>query len=96
MLKKNCVVNRLQLGTILLLAGCNGTEVIPANPPAPTALTLDEWKMLPIPEKYDEATFERLRLSDPKLKSESVWRAFMKKEIMPERHKDIPKVTPSP
>lgn len=96
MLSLRSLVLRLQLGLMLVLAGCDGTEVVPTNPPAPTALTLDEWKKLPIPEKYDESAFERLRLADPKLKSDSAWRAFMKKEIMPERDQDIPRAPAAP
>lgn len=85
----------IMIAGMCLLVGCKRDQTIPANPPTPSALSLDEWKKLPIPEKYDESAFERLRLADPKLKSERAWQAYMKKEIMPERNKDIPIVQPS-
>lgn len=63
---------------------------MPTNPPPPTVLTLEEWKKLPIPEKYDEGTFDRLRMQDPKLQDDRAWHDYMAREIIPERKKDIP------
>ena len=80
----------LTIPLLLALAGCAGESPMPSLPPAPTALTLDEWKTLEIQEKYDEATFERLRMQDPKLKNDRHWRAYFKQHILPERDKDIP------
>jgi hypothetical protein len=89
------VKRRVQLLAILVLSatlGCGGSDTRPIlkELPAPTPLTLEEWKTLPHEEKYDETSFERLKLKDPKLKNPAAWRAFMAKEILPERRKDIP------
>lgn len=80
----------LVLAAALLTSGCDQVESVPANPPAPTPLSLDEWRKLPMAEKYDEAFLERVRMSKPELKSDRAWKAFMDKEILPERKKDIP------
>lgn len=71
------------------LIGC-GSEPLPTPSPEPTAISLAEWKALPIDEKYDGATLDRLRMSDPKLQNERAWNAFMAKEVIPERKRDIP------
>lgn len=73
------------------LAGCS-EEPIPTASPEPTPLTLEEWKELPIPEKWDGSSLDRLRMSDPKLKSERAWDAYMRQHVIPERKKDIPGV----
>ena len=75
---------------ISLALGCGGSAALPAPPTTPTPLSLAEWKQLPIEEKYDGATFERLKLGDPRLQNDRAWNAFMRKEIVPERKKDIP------
>jgi hypothetical protein len=73
-----------------LLTGC-GKELPPPQPLGPpTPLSLAEWKKLPVELKYDEATFERLKLADPKLKSPEAWHEFMVKVVVPERKIDIP------
>lgn len=75
---------------LLSCAGCGRTQG-PPQPIAPlTPLSLAEWKKLPIDVKYDEATFERLKLADPKLQSEAAWNDFMMKVVIPERKVDIP------
>src|SRR5438128_11767434 len=78
--------------SLSLFAGCGGggTPKPPAPLPPPTALTLEEWKTLPIEEKYDGATFERLKLADPKLQNDRNWAYYEKQYIIPERKKDIP------
>ena len=49
--------NRYFLLLVLLsLVGCGGTPPPPAALPTPTALTLDEWRTLPVTEKHDGAT----------------------------------------
>ena len=53
-------------------------------------LTVDEWRELPVQTKYDETTFDRLRLHDPNLKNERHWNRFMVETIIPERKKDLP------
>ena len=76
---------------LLALAGC-GDNGPPTLPPAPTPLNVQEWKSLEIQVKYDEATFDRLKLNDPKLKSDREWHRFMREVVVPERKKDIPGV----
>jgi hypothetical protein len=71
--------------------GCGGAPqqtVIDLPPQEP--LTIEEWKSLPVDKKYENYAFERLRLGDPKLKSDAAWDAFMREVIVPERKKDIP------
>ncbi len=78
---------------LLIAAGCGPSDAPLTNPPAPTALSFEDWNKLPIPEKYDEATFERLRMGNPLLKSERAWKAYLAKEVMPLRKKEIPMTT---
>jgi hypothetical protein len=83
----------VQSGLLLLafsFAGCGHKQLPPQPLAAPTPLGLAEWKKLPVDLKYDEATFDRLKLADPKLQTEHGWREFMAKEIIPERKIDIP------
>jgi hypothetical protein len=67
--------------------GCGGEEPV-ADPPTP--LTVAQWKTLPPEEKYDPATFERLKDADPKLRSPAGWEKFMVEVVVPERTRDIP------
>ena len=81
------------LGGVLFVLGCGGDVVDESNGPPPP-LTVEAWKELPIQEKYDAATFERLKDADPKLKSPREWDKFMRGVVVPERKVDIPD-TPS-
>lgn len=82
----------LFLCLILALAvGCGGAPertIVEAS--APTPLSVEEWKTLPVQEKYDPATFERIPLADPKLKSPAAWTKFETDVIQPEFKKDHP------
>lgn len=85
--------NRVQYAWIVvagLLVGCGGEMTPPTTPPAPTPLSVAEWRELPVGEKYDEATFDRLKLQDPKLKEDRNWARFMAETVVPERKKDLP------
>jgi hypothetical protein len=73
-----------------LAAGCSSGSGPPSMPPSPTPLTLAEWRELPVVEKYDDATFSRLKMNDDKLNSERAWNRFMVETIIPERKKDLP------
>jgi hypothetical protein len=85
------------LSGAVALVGCSGQKFTPTlNPPPPTPLSLEEWKSLPISEKYDGVTFDRLRMNDPQLKSDAVWNDFMQRVIIPERNQDIPPVPVNP
>lgn len=71
--------------------GCGSTELPPPQTPATLPpLTLEQWKTLPVEEKYDEGTFDRLRDADPSLKAHRAWQKFMKEVVVPERMIDIP------
>lgn len=74
---------------IVVVVGC-GSPKPPPPPAAPQPLTVEEWRDLEISEKYDEGTFERLKLNDPKLKSEEEWNKFMRRVVIPERKADMP------
>ncbi|MBI2478947.1 MAG: hypothetical protein HYV60_10035 [Planctomycetia bacterium] len=74
--------------SLLTLSGCDG-EPSPRTVPGPLPpLSLEEWKQLPEQEKYDEATFDRLREQDKSLQSERGWGKFMREVVVPERKKD--------
>lgn len=69
-------------------SGCGSADPVPTGPPPP--LTVEAWKILPVEEKYDPGTFERLKDGDPKLHSPQAWNRFMAEVVVPERKKDIP------
>lgn len=75
---------------IFSLTGCGDNVKPPPPAPALTALSLEEWRQLPIDQKYDGATFDRLRMSDPRLQDERAWLTYMARHIIPERKQDIP------
>jgi hypothetical protein len=89
------LVLRMLVACMLMVSvctGCGDRSLPPSAPPRLGALTIDQWKQLPIEEKYDEATFERLRQQDDKLQSDRAWNRFFRKVVIPERMKDIPGV----
>lgn len=72
--------------------GCGG-EIEPRTTPLVLPpLSVEEWKTLPIEEKYDQGTFDRLREADEKLRPDRAWEKFMTEVVIPERQKDIPSV----
>lgn len=62
----------------------------PLPPPAPETgpLTVEEWMQIPSSEKYEEQTVNRLRLNDPKLKSERAWEKFKRDVIGKEMQRE--------
>ncbi|MEZ6090075.1 MAG: hypothetical protein R3C05_19015 [Pirellulaceae bacterium] len=73
---------------MFLIVGC-GDEPTPGPFLGPLPpLTVEQWRQLPVQEKYDESTFDRLREQDSNLQSERVWDKFMKEVVVPERTKD--------
>lgn len=73
-----------------LFAGC-GSSPPPAPVGPPTALKLQDWQAITdIDKKYEGATLERLRLSDPSLQNDRNWYIFEQKNIIPQRKIDIP------
>jgi hypothetical protein len=87
------VANLTSIRTLLVALaftglGCFGNA--PTPPQVETgALTFDEWKSLPPETRYEEVTVERLRSSDPRLRSESAWAAFVRKNITPLRKQEL-------
>jgi hypothetical protein len=80
---------------LCLCVGCDDSS--PPTLPSPLPpLTVEEWKTLPVEEKYDEGTFDRLREQDPKLKGDREWARFMKEVVVLERKIDIPGVPGQP
>ena len=73
-----------------LAAGCSSESGPPPLPAPPTPLSLAEWRELPVVEKYDDATFSRLKMNEDTLQSERAWHRFMVETVIPERKKDLP------
>lgn len=69
----------------LLAAGC-GSPAAPAPGSAP--LTVEQWKALPPPGKYDVDTLERLKDGDPKLREPQAWAKFSREVLLPAKKKD--------
>ncbi len=72
-----------------LAFGCGGKSASVKTGPT-SALTVAEWKALPVEQKYEPATIERLKLADPKLETSEGWEAFNRSTLLPERKKDFP------
>jgi hypothetical protein len=87
----------LILVIFLTTIGCAPAEPTPPQPmPTLPPLTVEAWKTLPVEEKYDEGTFDRLREADPSLRNHRAWNKFMKEVVVPERMLDIPGIPGQP
>lgn len=73
----------------LFFVGCGKGEQ-ELGPVIPEALTVDTWKGLESAVKYDGATLDRLRESNPEFAKEKDWDKFMREVFVPERNKDLP------
>ncbi len=89
-------VRFLPLLIVSLGVGCGAASPPPTQPSTLPPLTMETWKSMPIEDKYDQGTFDRLREQDPKLKSDREWARFMKEVIVPERKIDIPGIPGQP
>ncbi len=69
-----------------LAAGCGDRGSTPAPESAP--LTLDAWKALAPPGKYDIDALERLKQGEPKLQDERAWQKFSRDVLLPAKKKD--------
>ncbi|TWT32769.1 hypothetical protein [Blastopirellula retiformator] len=89
-------MNRIDIWLLIIVAvapcGCGEATAPAANLGEQGPLTVEKWKQLPVSQKYDESSFESLRLGDTKLQSERNWHKFMMNVVIPERKKDIPAV----
>ncbi|QDT89617.1 hypothetical protein [Gimesia algae] len=80
----------------VILTGCGGSEAevqvgVPTDIPPAAPLSLEEWNAITdVNEKYDIATLERLRASDPQLESEKGWNQFMKEVVGPKMKAEMP------
>jgi hypothetical protein len=69
-----------------LLSGCGSSPAPTASPEQP--LTIEEWKKLPVAQKYDVTTFERLKSGNPKLQDEREWNKFSREVMTPAKKND--------
>jgi hypothetical protein len=72
---------------LLIAAGCGKTDPVPA--PEDSPLTVEQWKALPAEQKYEAATFERLKAGDPKLRDERAWEKFTRDVLLPAKKRDF-------
>lgn len=61
-----------------------------AAPCTADTIELSRVARLPVVEKYDDATFSRLKMNEETLQSERAWHRFMVETVVPERKKDLP------
>ncbi|MEO2088405.1 MAG: hypothetical protein ABGY75_02775 [Gemmataceae bacterium] len=76
------------LGVMVAVVGCGRPDVVPT--PEESPLTVEQWKTLPADQKYEVATFERLKAGDPKLQEPKAWEKFNRDVLLPARKKDFP------
>jgi len=74
---------------LVSVVGCGGKSDA-AKTVASSPLTVAEWKALPVEEKYQSETIERLKKADPNLETPEGWDAFNRATLQPERRKDFP------
>jgi len=83
----------MRLSALILIsamaAGCAGNSGAAKTGPA-SPLTVAEWKTLPVDEKYEPATIERLKKADPNLETPEGWDAFNRSTLLPARKMDFP------
>ena len=75
----------LTLAAGLALVGCGRPE---QAAPAETPLTVEQWKALPAPSKYEIDTLERLKQGAPQLQEPRGWDKFTRDVLMPAKKKD--------
>lgn len=69
----------------LMALGCAGS----GSTPAPTTpLSIDEWKSMVGPQKYEVDTFERLREGNPTLRDPVAWDRFFRTVVVPQKRRD--------
>ncbi|VTR97395.1 hypothetical protein [Tuwongella immobilis] len=78
------------MGWIGIGLGCHRETPLTAIEPP---LTLESWKTLPISEKYEIDTLERLKLSDPKFQNQRQWDQFTRTVLLPAKRRDLPPAT---
>jgi len=72
----------------LCAAGCGRKTAdfaVSLNP-----LSVNEWKAMPVEQKYEIESFERLKLGNPRLQRQQEWDQFSRTVIVPSRQRDLP------
>ena len=82
------IPHKLVLAITVVVSGC--VRPVAESPALTSPLSVAEWRGLPVRNKYDENTFRRLKLNDPRLQQEQHWAQFMKDTVLPERRQDLP------
>ncbi|GIW81954.1 MAG: hypothetical protein KatS3mg105_3761 [Gemmatales bacterium] len=77
----------LFLFAALIAWGCQSG--VPDAASQEQALSIGEWKSMPIDEKYTPETLERLKRSHPTLETPEGWKAFERSTLKPERKEDF-------
>jgi hypothetical protein len=73
---------------LMTVIGCGKTDPVPSAEEKP--LTLEQWKTLPVQEKYEVDTFERLKQGEPKFREQREWDKFARDTLMPAKKRDFP------
>ena len=77
------------LGMLILTLACAACSPREPGPtPDATPLTIEAWKALPQPAKYEIDTFERLKQGNPKLQEPRAWEKFHRDVILPAKKRD--------
>ncbi len=80
-------VRILAVGSLIVAPlGCNASTT--PTPDEQQPLTVEEWKNMPTEAKYQGATFERLKLGEPKLQDDRGWDKFQREVLLPARKKE--------
>lgn len=74
----------LLIAPLLFTTGCTGdSSVESASTADRSPITVEQWKLLPNDQKFDPATYDRLKAKDPSLKKEDNWEELMNEVIAP-------------
>lgn len=72
------------------LSGCGSQRTAETPAAAEGPVSVEQWRELPVEEKYQPETLERLRASDPELEDERAWSRMMRDVVVPARMQDLP------
>ncbi len=76
----NC---RALFGMLLLVLamGCGSSQQV--SNPAEEPLSLNDWKNMPVAEKYKVTAFERLKTGNPRLQEPEAWDQLLEETVAP-------------
>ncbi len=83
------MLRKLTLVAALLVCGLSGCSQTIEDGPAP--ITVDQWKTLPVKEKYTREALERLKEGNPTLQTPEGWESFSRTTLVASRHEDFPR-----